>query len=212
MTVMAAAMTTGMAMGRRLGIMLAAGALCGFTAQAQTPATPAATAAAAAPAPAAAAPHVYGRIERALVTGSPSIEVAAQLDGGGDATVLLVNDIKYASGEGGMYVHFTIDNGQVMSGRTVNLALRVLKDQHVRDRDGGVVHHPIVAMNFCIGSHAFSSNVTLEPRNSYTPPLVLSKADAAQFAPIDPTKKNTGDANCAAPVAPAATAPVSAAH
>jgi len=202
MTVTATVMTTGTAMGRRLGIMLAAGALCGFTAQAQTAAAPAAAAAA--------APHVYGRIEHALVTGSPSIEIEAQLDGGGDTTVLLANDIKYASGEGGMYVHFSIDNGEVVTGKTVNLALPVLKDQHVHDRDGAVVHHPIVAMNFCIGNHAFSSNVTLEQRTTYTPPLILSKADAAQFAPIDPAKKNTGDASCAAPAAPMTTAPAAA--
>jgi len=185
-----------MAMGNRLGFSLAGGALCAFAAQAQTAAPPAS---AAAPAAAHDAPHVYGHLERAVVVGSPSIEIEAQLSGGGDTTVLLVNDIKYASGEGGMMVHFTIDNGEVMPGRTLNLALPVLQDQHVRDRDGSVVHHPIVAMNFCIGTHAFGSNVTLEPRTGYTPPLVLSKADAAQFGPTDPLKKNTGDANCAAP-------------
>jgi len=184
---------TGMAMGNRLGLALAGGALCAFAAQAQTPAAPAA-----APAGAPTAAHVYGHLERAVVVGSPSIEVQAQLSGGGDATVLLVNDIKYASGEGGMMVHFTIDNGEVMPGRTVNVSLPLLQDQHVRDRDGGVVHHPIVAMNFCIGTHAFGSNVTLEPRTGYTPPLVLGKADAAQFGATDPLKKNTIDAECAA--------------
>ncbi len=92
-----------------------------------------------------------------------------------------------------------------MPGKTVNLTLPALKDQHVRGRYGAVVHQPIVAMNFCIGTHAINTNVILKPRTSYTPPLVLSKADAAPFAPIDPLKKNTGDANRAAP-APAVTA------
>ena len=161
--------------------------------QAQTPA--------AAPAKPVPLTHVYGRLEHATVTGSPSIEIEAQLDGGGDATVLLVQDLKYASGEGGMYVHFTIDNGEVMPGRSINLALPVLKDQHVHDRDGGTLHQPVVAMNFCIGDHAFGSNVTLKLRTSYTPPLLLSKADAAQFGAIDPLKKNTVDANCAPPAA-----------
>ncbi len=156
--------------------------------------------------------HVYGRLERALVTGSPSIEVEAQLEGGGENTVLLVQDIKYASGEGGMFVHFTIDNGEVMPGHSVNLSLPVLKDQHVHDRDGGTLHQPVVAMNFCIGDHAFTSNVTLKLRSSYTPPLLLGKADAAQFGAIDAQKKNTVDANCAPPPAPAAAAPAPPAH
>jgi hypothetical protein len=186
---------TGTAISRQWRIALAAGTMAAFAAQAQAPAT------------GAAAPRVYGHIERALVTGSPSIQIRAQLDGGGNTTVLYVTDIKYASGEGGMYVHFTIDNGQVMPGKAVNLSLPVVKDQLVHDRDGGVAHHPIVAMNFCIGAVAFSSNVILEPRTSFTPPLLLGKADAAQFAPIDPLKKDGGEPNCqAAPAAASAAA------
>ena len=202
---------TGTKMGKRSVVVLAAGALCAFAAQGQAPAAPATTAAA----QPAAAPHVYGRIEHALVTGPASLEIQAQLDGGGDSTVLLVQDLKYASGEGGMFVHFTIDNGQVMPGKTINLALPVLKDLHVHDRDGGTVHQPVVAMSFCIGDHAFSTNVTLKPRTSFTPPLVLGKADAAQFGAIDPTKKNTlREASCAAPAPtpPATAAPAPAAH
>ena len=198
-------------MGTRTGLPLAvlAGALCAFGAQAQTPAATAA-AAPAKPVPLA---HVYGRIEHALVTGSPSIEVQAQLVGGGDSTVLLVQDIKYASGEGGTYVHFTIDNGEVMPGKTVNLALPVLKDQHVHDRDGGTVHQPVVAMSFCIGDHAFTTNVTLKLRTNYVPPLLLGKADAAQFGQIDPLKKNTMlEASCAPPAPVVSTAPTTAAH
>ena len=197
---------TGTKMGRRSIITLAAGALCAFAAQGQAPA--AATSTATATTQPAATPHVYGHIEHALVTVSTPIEVQAQLDGGGDSTVLLVQDLKYASGEGGMFVHFTIDNGQVMPGRTVNVALPVLKDLHVHDRDGGTVHQPVVAMSFCIGDHAFTTNVTLKPRTTFTPPLVLGKADAAQFGMIDPTKKNTlREASCAAPApVPAATA------
>jgi len=189
----------GTTMSRRLGITLSAVMLCAFTAQGQAPATPAAPA----PKAAALAPHIYGRIEYALVTSSPSIQIESQLEGGGDTTVLYVTDIKYASGEGGVYVHFTIDNGKVMPGRTVNLALPVLKDQLVHDRDGGVDHQPTVAMSFCIGNVAFSSNVILELRTAFTPQLLPGKAEAAQFAPIDPQKKNTGDPNCQAPPAAA---------
>ncbi len=196
----------GTKMGKRSVITLAAGALCAFAAQGQAPAAAATGNATAQPA---STPHVYGHIEHALVTVSPPIEVQAQLDGGGDSTVLLVQDLKYASGEGGMFVHFTIDNGQVMPGRTVNVALPVLKDLHVHDRDGGTVHQPVVAMSFCIGDHAFTTNVTLKPRTTFTPPLVLGKADAAQFGAIDPTKKNTlREASCAAPAA----TPAPAAH
>ncbi|MFI4980569.1 MAG: RimK/LysX family protein [Nevskiales bacterium] len=189
----------------RLSLAVLAGALCAFGARAGTP-----DAATAQPVP---LTHVYGRLEHAVVTGSPSIEVQAQLVGGGDATVLLVQDIKYASGEGGTYVHFTIDNGEVMPGKTINLALPVLKDQHVHDRDGGTVHQPVVAMSFCIGDHAFTTNVTLKLRGNYVPPLLLGKADAAQFGQIDPLKKNTVlEARCAPPAAAAVTPPTAAAH
>jgi hypothetical protein len=153
--------------------------------------------------------HTYGRLEHALVVGSKPITVEAQLDGGGDITVLYVNNIKYASAEGGMAVTFTIDNGEVMSGRTVDLALPVLKDQLVHERDGTTMHQPLVAMSFCIGTVSFSNNVILKPRLNFVPPLLLGKADAAVFAPIDPLKKNTGDPACAPPPAPA-TAPAAA--
>lgn len=153
---------------------------------------------AAAPAPAAAAPapHSYGRVERAYVQTGLGIEVPAQLDGGGPITVLKVNDIKYAHGEGGMFVQFVIDNGRVVSGRTVKEDLPVLQDQHKHERMGGVEHRPIVQMAFCIGDHAFTTTVALENREDYNPPLVLSKADAAQFGAVDPQKKNTIDPSC----------------
>ena len=178
----------GVTMDRRTGITLAAAVLCAFAAPAQSAETA----------------HVYGRVEYAQVTGSASLQIESQLEGGGDTTVLYVSDIKYASGEGGMFVHFTIDNGEVLPGRTISVALPVLKDQLVHDRDGGTDHQPTVAMNFCIGNVAFSSNVILELRTTFTPQLLLGKTEAAQFAPIDPQKKNTGAPNCAPPQAPAA--------
>jgi len=99
------------------------------------------------------------------------------------------------------------------TGKTVNLALPVLKDLHVHDRDGGTVHQPVVAMSFCIGDHAFTTNVTLKPRTTFTPPLVLGKADAAPFGTIDPSKKNTlREASCAAPAPALAATPPPAAH
>ncbi|HWY25439.1 MAG TPA: RimK/LysX family protein [Nevskia sp.] len=176
-----------------------AGLLAASAAQAQTPApaTPAAAPAAAPAAPAVvAAPHVYAHLERAQVKSSPSIEIQAQLDGGGNITVLQAEEIKYAHGEGGMFVHFTIDNGRVGTGRTVNVALPVIQDQHIRDRSGAIDHRPIVAMSFCIGDHAFTTNVALQVRDNYNPPLLLGKADAAQFGTLDPQKKNTIEPGC----------------
>jgi hypothetical protein len=172
--------------------------LAGLLAAAAATADPAAPPAAAAAAPAAPAPvpHAYGRIERAFVQTGPGIEIPAQLDGGGDISVLKVHDIKYAHGEGGMFVHFTIDNGRVVSGRTVNDDLPVLQDQHKRERLGGVEHRPVVQMAFCIGDRAFTTSVALENRDDYNPPLLLSKADAAQFGAIDAQKKNTIDPTC----------------
>jgi hypothetical protein len=179
------------------GLLAAGGALADPAASAPAPAKPAA----AAPAPAP-APHVYGRVEHAMTQTGPAIDLAAQLSGGGDITVLKVLDIKYAHGEGGMFVHFTIDNGRVVSGRTVNLDLPVLQDQHKRDRTGAVEHRPIVQMTFCIGDHSFTTTVALQNREDYDPPLVLSKADAAQFGTLDPQKKNTMDPSCKGVTAP----------
>jgi hypothetical protein len=158
----------------------------------------------AAPALAAAAPaaHVYARLERAQVQGGQNIEIQAQLDAGGPITVLQAEDIKYAHGEGGMFVHFTIDNGRVMPGRTVSLSLPVLQDQHLRDRSGATDHRPIVSMGFCIGDHAFTTNVALQLRDNFNPQLLLGKADAAQFGALDPQKKNTIDPGCTAPAPP----------
>jgi hypothetical protein len=160
------------------------------------------TANAQAPAPAAGGPpqpHGYGRIEWASVQGAPPIEIQAQLDGTADYTVLSAQDIKYASGEGGMYVHFTIDDGEVMPGNEISLSLPIIKDQHQRDRNGAVDHRPVVSMGFCIGDRAFTTSVTLVPRTSYTPPLVLSKTDAAQITPMDPQKKLTRHPECKEP-------------
>lgn len=175
----------------RFATSLAAGALGIFAAQAD----PAAPAASPASAPAADT-HVYGHLERAQVQTAPTIEIQAQLSGGGNITVLQAEDIKYAHGEGGMFVHFTIDNGSVMEGRKVNVALPVMQDQHIRDRSGAIDHRPIVAMSFCIGSHALTTNVALQNRDNFNPPLLLSKADAAQFGTIDPQKKNTIEPGC----------------
>jgi hypothetical protein len=178
--------------------LAAAGAIGAAQAQ-QAPAAP--------PAAAAPPPHVYGRIERARVdSGGPTIEIETQMDAAGANTILHALNIKYASGEGGMVVHFTLDNGHVMPGKEVNLTLPVVRDEHIHDRYGSVEHHPLVSMQFCIGDHAFNTDVVLEPITTFTPPLELSKADAAQFGAIDPTKKLTGDPSCPPPQPPAAPA------
>lgn len=186
-------------------LLTGAGAMA--AAQAQTsPAAPAATSAAE---PAAApAPHVYGRIEHARVdsSGTP-IEIDTQMNSDGAHTVLHALNIKYASSEGGMQVHFTLDNGHVLPGKEVNLSMPVLKDEHIKDKNGGVEHHPLVSMRFCIGDRAFTTDVVLEPITTFTPPLELSKADAAPFGQIDPTKKYTADASCAKPQPAPAAAP-----
>ena len=184
----------------RLAVILAGLLAAGAAVAAPDTSAPGTSAPDAAP-PAAAPPaapiaHVYGHIERAFVQTGPAIEVPAQLAGGGDVTVLKVEDIKYAHGEGGMFVHFTIDNGRVVTGHIVNVDLPVLQDQHKRERTGGVEHRPIVSMTFCIGDRSFTTSVALQNREDYDPPLVLSKADAAQFGALDPQKKNTIDPSC----------------
>lgn len=182
----------------RAGLLAAAGAIGAAQAQ-QAPAAQAA---------AAPAPHVYGRVERARVdSGGPSIEIDTQMDAAGANTILHALNIKYASGEGGMVVHFTLDNGHVMPGKEVNLTLPVVRDEHIHDRYGSVEHHPLVAMQLCIGDHAFNTDVVLEPITTFTPPLELSKADAAQFGSIDPTRKLTGDPSCPPPKPASAPAP-----
>jgi hypothetical protein len=187
--------------------LYAAVVLAGVTAAAQAQTSPAAPVAAPAAAP---APHVYGRIEHARVDSSPNtIEVDAQMDAGGANTVLHALNIKYASSPNGMMVNFTLDNGHVVPGKEVNLALPLLKDEHIKDKNGSVEHHPLVSMQFCIGDRALTTDVVLEPITTFTPPLELSKTEAAQFGTLDTAKKFTADASCPSvkpPVAPAAPA------
>jgi hypothetical protein len=186
-----------------IGAVLLTGVGVISTVQAQTPAAAPAAAPVAAP-----APHVYGRVEHARVVSSPNpIEVDAKMDGDGANTVLHALNIKYANGPNGMMVNFTLDNGHVVPGKEVNLALPLLKDEHIKDKYGSIEHHPLVAMQFCIGDHAIATDVVLEPVTTFTPPLELSKAEAARFGQLDTAKKFTIDASCApaAPAAPAAT-------
>ena len=146
--------------------------------------------------------HVYGAVEWAQL-GGKGFEVDAQMNSAIPYTQLQAVDIKYAHGEGGMFAQFTVDNGLVMPGKEMKLDLPIVQDQHVRERNGGTEHRPVVTMSFCIGDRTVTTNVTLVPRTAFTAPLQLGKEDAAQFGPIDPTKKHTIDANCAAPTAPA---------
>jgi hypothetical protein len=167
---------------------LLAGIICSGAAQAQTQTPVPLT-------------HVYGAVEWAHLGGGKALEVDAQLNGGGAYTVLQAVDIKYAHGEGGMFAQFTVDNGLVMPGKEMKLDLPIVQDQHIRERNGGTEHRPVVTMSFCIGDHLVTTNVTLVPRTAFTSPLQLGKEDAAQFGAIDPAKKHTVDANCDTPAA-----------
>lgn len=144
--------------------------------------------------------HSFGRLERAKIIETTPIEVPARLDAGTDQTNLFATDIKYFSGEGGMWVVFTVSNGEAVAGREVTLKEPVLRDQKVRERTGGVAHRPVVKLNFCIGNTALQTDVNILERTAFTAPLVLSRADVSRLGSVDAQKQYlAGDPDCKPP-------------
>ncbi|MDI3260894.1 MAG: RimK/LysX family protein [Sinobacteraceae bacterium] len=152
----------------------------------------------------AAAPAPLGRLERVEIEDATPIVVTAQLDGRLERTTLYALDIKYFSRDGQTWVRFTVDNGDVLPGQRVTLSRRVLRDQQIRLRNGGIEHRPLVALDLCLGQRRLPAEVDLRERQGYTPPLVLGPAELARLPGVDPARQYTSDPACAPPTAAAA--------
>jgi hypothetical protein len=139
-----------------------------------------------------------GRLERVRLE-DPPIVVTAQLDAGFERTTLYALDIKYFDRDGQTWVRFTVDNGDVLPGQRASFARRVLRDQQIRLRNGGIEHRPQVALALCLGQRRLQADVELRQRQGYAAPLVLGRAELAQLPPVDPARQYTLDPDCAAP-------------
>jgi hypothetical protein len=182
------------------------------------PATPpqASTPPSSAEPPAAAAPSsltapaslrtTYGAQEHVRIGDSPAIQITADLDAAARQSLVYATGISYFMKEGDLWVSFVLDNGSVLPGNRTMLKRKVLKDQHVRERGGGVGHVPLVAIDICIGTVTLPIQVAVKPRSGYVSPLRLSRQDIDRLGGVDPSLKFTGPPECAAPAAAAAQA------
>ncbi|MBX6420614.1 MAG: ATP-dependent zinc protease [Nevskia sp.] len=152
----------------------------------------------------AAAPAPLGRLERVEIEDATPIVVTAQLDGRLERTTLYALDIKYFTRDGQTWVRFTVDNGDVLPGQRVSLSRRVLRDQEIRLRNGGIEHRPLVALDLCLGQRRLHTEVDLRKRQGFTPPLVLGPSELAKLPRIDPARQYTSDPACAPPTTDAA--------
>lgn len=151
----------------------------------------------------AATQHRYGRLEQVRILESTPIDIPGRLDGGGDQTELYATDVKYYSGEGGMWVMFTVDNGQAAPPKQVVLKEPVLRDLHVKARTGGIAHRPVVKLELCVGGTTLDTEVSVVERTSYVPPLVLGRPELARLGPVDTQKQFlAGDPSCKPPPPP----------
>jgi hypothetical protein len=174
---------------RPSGIVLAALALCiGSAADAET----------------------FGKQEHVQVLGgsSSSIEVTATMSGGGQRTMLYAREIKYFFRDGGTWVRFTIDNGSVVTGKHLTLEKPLIKDERIRQKDGGIEHISRVQGELCIGRHRIATELRVSDRSAYTAPLVIGSDDLAPLGSVDPAKNFLHEPDCApVPAAPAPAAP-----
>jgi hypothetical protein len=175
------------------------------------PPTPALSPAPSSPAepPAAAAPSaltapaslrtLYGGQEHVRIGDSPAIQITADLDSAARQSLVYATGISYFTKEGDLWVSFVLDNGSVLPGSRTTLKRKVLKDQHVRERGGGVGHEPLVAIDVCIGSVTLPIQVVVKRRSGYLSPLRLGRQDIERLGGVDPSLKFTAPPECASP-------------
>jgi len=141
----------------------------------------------------------YGGSEHVRIGESPAIQITADLDPGAKQSLLYATGISYFMKEGDLWVGFTIDNGSVLPGNRTTLKRKILKDQHVRERGGGIGHEPLVAVDICIGTVTLPVQVTVKQRTGYISPLRLSRVDIDRLGAVDPVLKFTEPPECAVP-------------
>jgi hypothetical protein len=140
----------------------------------------------------------YGKQERVRMMSTPPIEVVAQLDSGAERSSLHAIDVKYFINDGDTWARFIIDSGSVLPGNRVQVQRPVIRDAKTAQSGGGLEHHPVVEMDICVGNRLLKAELNLSDRNSYTAPLVIGKTELAKLGSVDPSRKFTHNATCAA--------------
>ena len=143
--------------------------------------------------------NLYGRSERVRIGDSPAIQIVARLDDAVKTSSLYASSTSYFTKDGDLWVSFVIDNGSVLPGNRTAIQRKVLKDQRVRARGGGIGHQPLVAVDICVGNTTLPLYVTLLPRSGYTAPLRIGHDDIARIGGVDPTREFTTEPGCVAP-------------
>lgn len=142
--------------------------------------------------------ETYGRLEHVRVVGDFSLEVTARLDPSAAGSSLQAVDVKYFQREGATWVRFTIDNGSVLPGSRITLEKRVLRDERVRQKGGGVEHRPQIELPLCIGDRRLELRLALLERSSYTAPLLIGGSDLAPLGSVDAGRQFMHEPSCAA--------------
>lgn len=138
----------------------------------------------------------YGRLEHVRVVADFTIEVTARLEPSAPGSTLQAVDVKYFQREGGTWVRFTIDNGSVLPGSRITLEKRVLRDERVRQKGGGVEHRPQIELPLCIGDRRLDVRLALLERSSYTAPLLIGASEIAQLGAVDAGRQFMHEPSC----------------
>jgi hypothetical protein len=189
----------------RDGVVLLAGFVAFGTAMAAKPHAPPVDLFPAMPVTRPDAQTVLGHSEHvAIMDGQNSLEVTGDLDPRQDHSTLYVDDMKYYVSDGDMWVSFVVNSGTVLSGKRLTLQRKVLRDQHVKERGGGIMHRPWVEVSLCLGKHLLPVTLALADRSAYTAQLRLGRGDIDKVGRVDPALQFTAQPDCPPPAAPEA--------
>jgi hypothetical protein len=148
---------------------------------------------------------VLGHAEKvAVMDGAKSLEIVGNLDGKEANSTLYVADMKYFVHDGDMWVSFTVDNGHVTSHEHLALQRQVMRDEHLKERGGGIQHRPWINLDLCIGKHSLPVLIALADRNAYTAQLKLGATDIDKIGRVDPALQFTVQPDCPPPAPPPA--------
>jgi hypothetical protein len=146
---------------------------------------------------------VLGRSEHVgVMEDKKSVEVTGVLDTSEPHSTLYVTDMKYFSRDYEQWVRFTVDSGNVVSGHVLDIERKVLRDEHVKQKNGSITHRPWVEVNLCIGKHGFTSQLALMDRSAFTAQLRLGSEDIGKIGRVDPSLQFTAQPDCSAPAPP----------
>ena len=146
-------------------------------------------------------PRVYGRLEHVHLFNKTPIDLPAVMTGAGSTTTLAASDIKYSSGEGGMWVHFTVDTGEAEPSRKVAVTAFVIHDERIKTYDG-IKHRPVVKLDLCLANHSLQPEVEVIEKTAFGPPLSLGHGLVRSLGAVDKDKKFTVEPTCDPPKPP----------